>query len=165
MRSFSATLLLAAVASVSATTLLRRQQSPYPDCALPCLVAAMEGECAGDVACLCRDEAFVVGSTECIATSCEGDDLENANRVARESCASVGVNLEEQPTDSATPSDAEESDSAPAPSDSNTAPATEETSATPEDEEETPEEESAALSTGASTFITLTAVGLVSLVL
>lgn len=49
----------------------------------------MEGECAGDVACLCRDEAFVVGSTECIATSCEGDDLENANRVARESCASV----------------------------------------------------------------------------
>ena len=163
MRSFSAVLLLAAAASVSATTLLRRQ-SPYPDCAQPCLIAAMEGnDCAGDLVCLCNSEAFVSGTTECIATSCEGADLETANSVARESCASVGVNLEE-PTDEA-PSDAEESDSAPAPSDSETAPPTEETAGTPEDQEEEDTSEGAALSNGASTILTLTAVGLVSLVL
>ena len=159
MRSFSAVLLLAATASVSATTLLRRQ-SPYPDCALPCLSAAMEGnDCAGDLVCLCNSEAFVSGTTDCIATSCEGSDLETANSVARGSCASVGVNLEE-PTDEAP--NAEESDSAPAPSDSETAP---ETSATPEDQEDEETPAGAALSTGANTLLTLTAVGLVSLVL
>ncbi|EAU83766.1 hypothetical protein CC1G_07501 [Coprinopsis cinerea okayama7 len=105
MRLSTVTLtVLAAVASVSASALYRRQ---YPSCANACLAAADFGNCEmTDNFCLCSSEPFVSSTTTCIQAACEGEDLETALFVSRELCERVGVTLGgPTPTgDAATPS-------------------------------------------------------------
>ncbi|KAK7442062.1 hypothetical protein VKT23_016338 [Stygiomarasmius scandens] len=76
---------------VSASALRARQ---IPNCAATCLASADLGDCQPtDNACLCNNQAFVSSTATCIAESCQGDELEQANAASRSLCAAVGVTL------------------------------------------------------------------------
>ncbi|RDB17231.1 hypothetical protein Hypma_001870 [Hypsizygus marmoreus] len=90
---FSLAILIATVASATASTLQARQ---LPACSGPCLIGpdVDTGSCsATDNACLCRNEAFITKSTACIVDACTGDDLDTALAAAQALCKSVGVTL------------------------------------------------------------------------
>ncbi|KAL1948415.1 hypothetical protein VTO73DRAFT_12490 [Trametes versicolor] len=90
----SAILILAAVASVSAAGINRRQDATYPACSLPCLQAADFGTCDPlDDACLCKSSDFINSTTTCIAGACSGNDLLQAEAAAQSACEAVGVTL------------------------------------------------------------------------
>ncbi|KAF9484322.1 hypothetical protein BDN70DRAFT_872830 [Pholiota conissans] len=94
--------LFGAAASASASTLVARQ-SPYPDCANPCLASADFGDCdPTDNHCLCTNSAFVSGTTTCIESSCTGADLAKAISVSQGICLSVGVTLTSSPAATST---------------------------------------------------------------
>ncbi|PPQ78407.1 hypothetical protein CVT24_001398 [Panaeolus cyanescens] len=83
---------LASIASASATLVAR--QSPYPDCANPCLASADLGGCQfTDTACLCKNANFIATTTACIEKACQGDDLTKAFQVSQAACAAVGAPL------------------------------------------------------------------------
>ncbi|KAF8177665.1 hypothetical protein BJ912DRAFT_674045 [Pholiota molesta] len=85
--------LFGAAASASASSLVARQ-SPYPDCANPCIASADLGSCGQtDTHCLCTSPAFVSGTTTCIEGACTGADLQKAISVSQGLCAAVGVTL------------------------------------------------------------------------
>ncbi|KAG8739857.1 hypothetical protein FRC10_005052 [Ceratobasidium sp. 414] len=89
MRASFALIALAAV--VSASSASKRQ---LPSCAMTCIVSASTGSCdPTDNTCLCKSEAFVNSTYQCIASSCSGSDLQTAINGARALCAAAGVTL------------------------------------------------------------------------
>ncbi|ETW77563.1 hypothetical protein HETIRDRAFT_454825 [Heterobasidion irregulare TC 32-1] len=91
MRASFVPLLLAAAASAS---LMERQLSSLPTCALPCLVSANVGSCSQtDIACLCSSSSFVSSLATCIESSCTGADVQTAISQATALCANNGVTL------------------------------------------------------------------------
>ncbi|OJT05930.1 hypothetical protein TRAPUB_3220 [Trametes pubescens] len=102
MRCSAILTLAAAVASVSAAGLNRRQAS-YPACAISCIQNADFGTCDPvDDACLCKSDAFVQGTTTCIAGACSGSDLQQAESAAQSACEAVGVTLSSAPAATST---------------------------------------------------------------
>ncbi|KAF9001187.1 hypothetical protein BDQ17DRAFT_1426752 [Cyathus striatus] len=90
--SVAALTILGAALSASASTLLARQS--IPTCGQPCILNADLGSCsATDTLCLCQSSAFVSSTTQCIVSSCSGQDLQDAEAAARALCAQVGVTL------------------------------------------------------------------------
>ncbi|TDL27907.1 hypothetical protein BD410DRAFT_781822 [Rickenella mellea] len=93
---FAAIFALAGAASASAH-LFGRQT--IPQCGLDCIAKADFGSClSSDTACLCKFQPFVDSTTQCIATTCQGQDLQNAITAAQELCAAVGVTLTSTPS-------------------------------------------------------------------
>ncbi|KAG9086065.1 hypothetical protein FRC06_003289 [Ceratobasidium sp. 370] len=89
MRASFALLALAAVASASSVS--KRQ---LPNCAMACIVKANTGTCdATDNTCLCKSDAFVQSTYQCIASTCSASDLQTAIDGARALCAAAGVTL------------------------------------------------------------------------
>ncbi|KAK7436690.1 hypothetical protein VKT23_018945 [Stygiomarasmius scandens] len=87
---------LVLLASASSVSLWKRQ---FPSCAMPCVASADTGSCVPtDNSCLCRSESFVNSTTECIESSCSGNDLQAALSGAQQLCAAVGVTLTSTPT-------------------------------------------------------------------
>ncbi|KAH6903316.1 hypothetical protein BKA70DRAFT_1566923 [Coprinopsis sp. MPI-PUGE-AT-0042] len=106
MRFATVFALAGAAASVSASSLLRRQGSTPPACAVPCLTdtSAPFGDCARtDNACLCNNPEFVAFGTECVTAACEGADREAAFAFSRGLCEQVGVTLTSSPAPEETP--------------------------------------------------------------
>ncbi|THU85128.1 hypothetical protein K435DRAFT_783425 [Dendrothele bispora CBS 962.96] len=93
--SFFVSTALVSLASASSVSLWRRQ---FPGCATSCLANADTGNCvASDNACLCRSQSFVDSTTQCIESSCSGNDLQTALTDAQMLCAAVGVTLTSTP--------------------------------------------------------------------
>ncbi|KAH9040001.1 hypothetical protein EDB84DRAFT_1476801 [Lactarius hengduanensis] len=95
MRAFLGLFIAAAVSAVSGSYLLSpRQSSPYPQCALDCLAVADLGSClVGEVECLCKNNAFIVSTTQCFEAKCSASELATSESVAQQSCAAAGVTL------------------------------------------------------------------------
>ncbi|KAH8990730.1 hypothetical protein EDB92DRAFT_1862908 [Lactarius akahatsu] len=95
MRAFLGLFIAAAVSAVSGSYLLSpRQTSPYPQCALDCLAVADLGSClAGEVECLCKNNTFIVSTTQCFEAKCSASDLATSESIAQQSCAAAGVTL------------------------------------------------------------------------
>ncbi|EKM78262.1 hypothetical protein AGABI1DRAFT_114592 [Agaricus bisporus var. burnettii JB137-S8] len=90
-------LAVAALASTVSASFVARQGG-LPGCATTCIATADFGGCeATDNACLCKNEGFVSSSTNCIVSTCEGDDLETSLNAAKQLCAAVGVTLTSTP--------------------------------------------------------------------
>ncbi|KAG9096467.1 hypothetical protein FRC07_010931 [Ceratobasidium sp. 392] len=105
MRVSFAVLALAAVASAS--SVFRRQSMPA--CAMTCIMNAntQDSGCdATDNTCLCKNQAFIQSTSTCIASTCQGNDLKDANEAASALCAAAGVTL--------TPTDPSATETAPA---------------------------------------------------
>ncbi|QRV84983.1 CFEM domain protein [Ceratobasidium sp. AG-Ba] len=82
---------LAFVAAASASVFERQS---IPSCAMQCMASADYGSCQPtDNACLCKSDTFVNSTYACIASTCKGNDLENAIAGARALCAASGVTL------------------------------------------------------------------------
>ncbi|KAG9310172.1 hypothetical protein JVU11DRAFT_9795 [Chiua virens] len=85
--------LLAAVSSTLAALTARQS---LPSCAVPCMENADTGSCAPvDDSCLCKNQQFINSTASCIASSCTGSDLQNADAYAQQLCLAVGVTLTE----------------------------------------------------------------------
>ncbi|KAH9064567.1 hypothetical protein EDB87DRAFT_1574837 [Lactarius vividus] len=94
MRAFLGLFVIAAASTVSGSYLLSPRQNPYPPCAQDCLEVADLGSClVGEIECLCKNNAFVVSTTQCFEAKCDASDLETSESVARQSCAAAGVTL------------------------------------------------------------------------
>ncbi|KAH9990237.1 hypothetical protein BJV74DRAFT_772696 [Russula compacta] len=60
------------------------------DCAVGCLNNITSSKCqAAQVSCLCEDTTFVSAETACFQSSCNGTDLQAAEKTARDSCAAA----------------------------------------------------------------------------
>ncbi|KAG8769154.1 hypothetical protein FRC12_005132 [Ceratobasidium sp. 428] len=95
--------ILAFAAAVSASSGFRRQAA-MPACAMQCIMNADLGNCdQTDNTCLCKSQAFVDSTYSCIATACQGDDLNTATAASRALCAAAGVTLTQSAPASATP--------------------------------------------------------------
>ncbi|KAJ4486832.1 hypothetical protein C8R41DRAFT_921215 [Lentinula lateritia] len=149
MKFFVAVSLLSAITSTRASLLPRQT---FPTCSQSCLANADLGSCsADDDTCLCNTPAFISSTATCIASSCTGDDLTEANAAAQDLCLAVGVTL----TDS---SIAISTSTTPASSGSASATTTSAVSS------QTSSSSNGALSNGVNTFASLTAIGLVAVV-
>ncbi|KAJ3934325.1 MAG: hypothetical protein NXY57DRAFT_700613 [Lentinula lateritia] len=147
MKFFVAVSLLSAITSTCASLLPRQT---FPTCSQSCLANADLGSCsADDDTCLCNTPAFISSTATCIASSCTGDDLTEANAAAQDLC--LGVTL----TDS---SIAISTSTTPASSGSASATTTSAVSS------QTSSSSNGALSNGVNTFASLTAIGLVAVV-
>ncbi|KAN0109523.1 hypothetical protein V8E52_009166 [Russula decolorans] len=105
MRAFLSLFITALISTVSASLLYPRQIPGYPACAQGCLANATSSKCQpGEVQCLCEDTAFVNETSTCFAGSCNGTDLQAADKAARDNCALAGVTLTSSGTSSATAS-------------------------------------------------------------
>ncbi|KAI0267351.1 hypothetical protein BC834DRAFT_74568 [Gloeopeniophorella convolvens] len=94
MRFSLAIVAVAFASTASASSVLFPRQAGYPDCSLPCLANPDLGTCKiTDITCLCNSSAFVVSTTQCIESSCTGNDLQTAEAAARSQCEAVGVTL------------------------------------------------------------------------
>ncbi|KAH9034769.1 hypothetical protein EDB85DRAFT_1946680 [Lactarius pseudohatsudake] len=91
MRAFLGLFIVAAVSAVSGSYLLSpRQSSPYPQCALDCLAVADLGSClVGEVECLCKNNAFIVSTTQCFEAKCTASELATSENIAQQSCAAA----------------------------------------------------------------------------
>ncbi|KZV64000.1 hypothetical protein PENSPDRAFT_669323 [Peniophora sp. CONT] len=92
MRFAVVALFFAASASAATLNLSKRD---YPSCANTCLVNPDLGGCdsATDLTCVCHSQTFIDSTSECIAKSCSGSDLDQANETARQACLAVGVTI------------------------------------------------------------------------
>ncbi|KAF4603037.1 hypothetical protein EYR38_003442 [Pleurotus pulmonarius] len=92
--------------SLASIALLAVSVAAQGECSLTCLdpTQSVNGCGPTDNACLCRDDAFISNTTECINTSCTGDDITNAQAAARSLCAAVGVTLTSTPASAPTSS-------------------------------------------------------------
>ncbi|KAG6331435.1 hypothetical protein ID866_7654 [Astraeus odoratus] len=82
-----------AVTSVHAGISARQS---LPSCAATCIANADYGDCAqDDDSCLCHNQSFIDSATTCIESSCQGNDLTEAEQFAQALCAAVGVTLTE----------------------------------------------------------------------
>ncbi|KAF5366599.1 hypothetical protein D9758_008974 [Tetrapyrgos nigripes] len=100
---FTGLFLSAALISLTSASSVSRRQSGLPDCAFTCISTADTGNCVrSDNDCLCRNQAFIDSTTQCIESSCSGNDLQAALSGAQQLCALVGVTLTSTPTLSAT---------------------------------------------------------------
>jgi len=88
-----------AVAVLVGATALVAAQNPLeniPKCILPCvtpLLAENKSCNTADVACICRDKAFIEKITKCAVDSCEQAQVLEALDFAKELCSSMGVTL------------------------------------------------------------------------
>lgn len=105
MRASLSLFIIALISTVSASLLYPRQVPGYPACAQGCLANATSSKCQpGEVHCLCQDTQFVNWTSACFAKSCNGTDLQNADKAARDNCALAGVTLTSSGTSTATAS-------------------------------------------------------------
>ncbi|CAL1709734.1 unnamed protein product [Somion occarium] len=150
------------VAVTSAATLFPRQ---YPDCANPCIANAETGSCtADDLGCLCNSSAFISSTTSCIISSCNADDAERAEAVARQFCATVGVTLTSTPDISTSASSTSSAPGSSAPSATQTSSSIAPSSTAPSSTDTTsPATQTGALIHGANALLGLVAVGFVAL--
>ncbi|KAI3611881.1 hypothetical protein WG66_016217 [Moniliophthora roreri] len=151
MKSFTVAIL--AAASASASTLFARQAG-IPSCAATCITQAKipDGCDPTDNGCLCRNQEFVQSTSDCVKSTCSGNDLTQAEALAQQLCADQGVTLTDSasPTQTGSPSGpAASGGSASAPAQS-TAPST---------------GNNGALSNGANIMASLAGIGLVALAL
>ncbi|CAE6402930.1 unnamed protein product [Rhizoctonia solani] len=85
-------IILAALAAVASASSVSKRQ--IPDCAMKCIMSASTGSCAGtDNTCLCKSDEFVQSTYSCIASTCQGSDLDQAVAAARALCIAAGVTL------------------------------------------------------------------------
>ncbi|KAI0319330.1 hypothetical protein OF83DRAFT_1225874 [Amylostereum chailletii] len=111
------TLVLAALVASASASALHRRQGGYPTCAQPCIASAQIGSCSvSDLDCLCHNADFISSTSQCFSTSCSGDDLADANNVARQSCLAVHVTLTSSATASPSSTSAASSPTATSPS-------------------------------------------------
>ncbi|THU97529.1 hypothetical protein K435DRAFT_63627 [Dendrothele bispora CBS 962.96] len=83
---------VAALFNGASASVLRARQ--IPNCAAQCIASADYGNCQPtDNVCLCNNNAFVSSTASCIASSCQGDELQEANAASQALCAAVGVTL------------------------------------------------------------------------
>ncbi|KIK68409.1 hypothetical protein GYMLUDRAFT_35824 [Collybiopsis luxurians FD-317 M1] len=92
MKFFVTLSALSAITSTWAYALIPRQT--FPPCSQSCLTSADFGSCnPTDDTCLCKSPAFISSTASCIASSCTGNDLTEANQAAQQLCLAVGVTL------------------------------------------------------------------------
>jgi len=74
-------------------------QAPPPACATNC-VNNTPSTCTNktDVNCLCHDDDFITKATQCILTTCQGNDVQASEQFAQQLCAAVGVTLTSTPS-------------------------------------------------------------------
>ncbi|KAJ3764495.1 hypothetical protein EV361DRAFT_826413 [Lentinula raphanica] len=91
MKFFVAVSILSVATSAWASLIARQT---FPTCSQSCLANADLGSCnADDDTCLCNTPAFISSTATCIADSCTGNDLTEANAAAQDLCLAVGVTL------------------------------------------------------------------------
>ncbi|KAJ3800966.1 hypothetical protein GGU11DRAFT_741994 [Lentinula aff. detonsa] len=149
MKFFVAVSILSAFTSTCASLISRQT---FPSCSQSCLANADLGSCsADDDTCLCNTPAFISSTASCIADSCTGNDLTEANAAAQDLCLAVGITL----TASSIPIS-----TSTAPASSGSASAT--ASTTAGSAAETSSSSNGALSNGMNTFASLAVFGLIT---
>jgi len=75
-------------------------QAPPPACATNCVNNTPSSKCTNktDVNCLCHDDDFITKATQCILTTCQGNDVQASEQFAQQLCAAVGVTLTSTPS-------------------------------------------------------------------
>ncbi|KAE9405595.1 hypothetical protein BT96DRAFT_1015561 [Gymnopus androsaceus JB14] len=137
-------------ALVGASALLVPRQVTFPPCSQMCLATASLGSCQqGDDTCLCNTPAFVSSTADCIAASCTGSDLTEADQAAEQLCLAVGVKLTVTVSSTATSAASSASASSTATSSASTTTSSSSSS-------------NGAISNGANTLAALAAFGLVA---
>ncbi|KAF5366147.1 hypothetical protein D9757_010958 [Collybiopsis confluens] len=92
MKCFAVISALSAITSTWASAVIARQS--FPPCSQTCLTTADFGSCnPTDDTCLCNLPAFISSTATCIANSCSGNDLTEADAAAQQLCLAVGVTL------------------------------------------------------------------------
>ncbi|KAJ3722743.1 hypothetical protein DFJ43DRAFT_1093097 [Lentinula guzmanii] len=151
MKFFLAVSILSAFTSTCASLISRQT---FPSCSQACLANADLGSCsADDDTCLCNTPAFISSTASCIADSCSGNDLTEANAAAQDLCLAVGITL----TASSIPIS---TSTAPASSGSATTSAT--ASTTAGSAAQTSSSSNGALSNGMNSFASLAVFGLIT---
>ncbi|KAJ3746623.1 hypothetical protein DFH05DRAFT_1486026 [Lentinula detonsa] len=149
MKFFLAVSILSAFTSTCASLISRQT---FPSCSQACLANADLGSCsADDDTCLCNTPAFISSTASCIADSCTGNDLTEANAAAQDLCLAVGITL----TASSIPISTSTT-----PASSGSASAT--ASTTAGSAAETSSSSNGALSNGMNTFASLAVFGLIA---
>jgi len=90
----SLALAISAIASVPVNAFFRRDS--YPACATPCLTGNISyfGCSPTDVTCLCQSHPFLDQGTQCFYNYCTNpQDLENAEKLAEQTCEAAGVTV------------------------------------------------------------------------
>ncbi|OJD20119.1 hypothetical protein ACJ73_08550, partial [Blastomyces percursus] len=80
----------AAVAS-SLLALVAAQAGNLPKCAQECAGPAIPANCGLNPECICKAKSFIEAITCCVATKCTKDEQEKAIKIAKVTCAAVGV--------------------------------------------------------------------------
>ncbi|KAG9226958.1 hypothetical protein CCMSSC00406_0003369 [Pleurotus cornucopiae] len=76
-----------------AFSLVARAQD-LPSCALTCLSSTSGSSCSqSDIPCLCRDNAFISSTAQCILTACPADQVAAATQAAQGLCGAAGVSV------------------------------------------------------------------------
>ncbi|KAJ3982947.1 hypothetical protein F5890DRAFT_1526422 [Lentinula detonsa] len=149
MKFFLAVSILSAFTSTCASLISRQT---FPSCSQACLANADLGSCsADDDTCLCNTPAFISSTASCIADSCTGNDLTEANAAAQDLCLAVGITLTASSIPISTSTTPASSGSA-----SSTASTTTGSAA------ETSSSSNGALSNGMNTFASLAVFGLIT---
>ncbi|EIW56125.1 uncharacterized protein TRAVEDRAFT_85575, partial [Trametes versicolor FP-101664 SS1] len=64
------------------------------DCAQSCIASADLGSCsATDNSCLCQSQTYLATLSSCLAVSCTGADLQQAEDTLTSTCAAVGLTV------------------------------------------------------------------------
>ncbi|KAH8823440.1 hypothetical protein DL96DRAFT_1617557 [Flagelloscypha sp. PMI_526] len=96
MRSILSSL-LAFSALLVATVLAQVDISTLPACLVECMVNATVGACSyTDAKCLCQSQSFLLSSTTCVVSKCNGDDITKSLQDAAGLCADAGAPLTAQ---------------------------------------------------------------------